>query len=232
MDRELADRTRSALLQPESADALALVARAAVDAALCDHAGVTELVDGSRFRTTGSTHALVGELDALQRESGEGPAIEAAYRADVLHSDDVAADPRWPVWGPAAARLGIGAVISVPIHAKNKALGALNLYNEGARDYTEHELQAAVLISVHASIAMAHFRDTEHLWKAIDARHRVGQAQGILMERFNLTGEAAFSVMRRVSQDSQVKLHLIADRVVRTRTLPRAADFKASQPSV
>lgn len=230
MDRDLADRTRRALLQRELGDALALVARAAVDAKLCDHAGVTEVVAAGQFRTTGSTDALVSEIDAVQFASREGPCIEAAYRDGVLHSADAAADPRWPVWGPAAGRRGIGGVISVHLYASDSGLGALNLYNEGARDYTDDDLQTAALIGAHASIALAHFRDTDHLWKAIDARHRIGQAQGILMERFDLTAEGAFSQMRTLSQQSQVKLHLIADQVVRTRTLPRVSDLRTPPP--
>ena len=229
MDRNLADRTRLALLQPDLADALALVARAAVEANLCDHAGVTEVVAGT-FRTTGSTDPLVDEVDAVQYESGEGPCVEAAYRDGVLHSYDVAADPRWPIWGPEAGRRGIGGVISVHLYTNDNGLGALNLYNEGPRRYTGDDLEAAALIGAHASIALAHFRDTEQLWKAVDARHRIGQAQGILMERFNLTAEAAFSLMRRLSQEGHVKLHLIADQVVRTRKLPTASDLHAAGP--
>ena len=230
MDRNLADRTRLALLQPELADALALVARAAVDASLCDHAGVTEVVDGGKFRTTGSTDALVSEIDALQYESGQGPCVEAAFHDGILHSGDVASDPRWPVWGPQAGRRGIGGVISVHLYTNDNGLGAMNLYSESPRDYSDDDLETASVIGAHASIALAHFRNTEHLWKAIDARHRIGQAQGILMERFNLTAESAFSLMRRLSQEGHVKLHLIADQVVRTRTLPKAADFQTPRP--
>lgn len=66
--------------------------------------------------------------------------------------------------------------------------------------------------------------------KAIDARHRIGRAQGILMERFNLSAETAFSLMRRLSQEGHVKLHLIADEVVRTRTLPKVSDLRMPPP--
>lgn len=233
MDRSLADRTRLALLQPELADALALVARAAVDAKLCDHAGVTEVMPDGTFHTTGSTDALVDEVDLLQYEARQGPCIEAAYHDGVLHSGDAATDGRWPIWGPQAGKRGIGGVISVHLYTNknDRGLGALNLYSERTREYSTDDLEAAGLIGAHASIALAHFRDTEHLWKAIDARHRIGQAQGILMERFNLTAEASFSVMRRLSQEGHVKLHLIADQVVRTRTLPKASDFFPHPPA-
>ena len=220
MERQLAERTRQALLKPDLDDALALVARVAVETGIWTYAGITEVLSDNAFRTYGATDPVVLQIDALQYEAHEGPCIQAAYNDGALHSADVAVDPRWPVWGPQAARLGIGGVVSVHLYSSDSDLGALNLYSTGVRDYADDDLETAGLIAAHASIALAHFRDTEHLWKAIDARHRIGQAQGILMERFNLTAEAAFGVMRRLSQEGHVKLHIIADQVVRTRTLP------------
>jgi hypothetical protein len=41
--------------------------------------------------------------------------------------------------------------------------------------------------------------------QAIDARKLVGQAMGILMERFDLDGDRAFEVLKRYSQDNNLK---------------------------
>lgn len=224
MDQDLADRSRLALQQRDWADALALLARAAVDAGLCSRAGVAEVVDKGTFRSIGSTDPMVDEVIELQCESGQGPCLDATTGCGVVHSIDASADERWPVWGPEAGRRGIGGVVSVHLSAADRSLGTLVLYHRCARTYSADDLTAARLIGAHASIALAHFHDTEHLWRAIDARHRIGQAQGILMERFNITTEAAFVLLRRLSQDGQVKLHLIADQVVRTRTLPTTFD--------
>ena len=76
------------------------------------------------------------------------------------------------------------------------------------------------MLARHAAVAMDTARDTEHLWKAIDARNLVGQAQGMLMERFGVDAEQAFAVLRRYSQDNNVKLHVVAQRLIDTRTLP------------
>lgn len=59
--------------------------------------------------------------------------------------------------------------------------------------------------------------------EAIDARHRIGQAQGMLMERFDIDDDAAFGVLRRYSQSENVKLFIVADTLVRTRKLPDPA---------
>ncbi len=220
LERELAERTRDALHEPELDTAVAVVCRAAVEAGLCSQAGVLQILRDRTMSTAGATDAVVQQLDELQQTLGEGPCIQAAFSDGTVQSDDVGTDQRWPRWGPAAARLGVGGVVSVHLYSGPDELGALNLYQFGSRSYSPEELEAANLIGAHASIALAHFRDTEHLWKAIDARHRIGQAQGILMERFNLTAEASFALLRRLSQEGHVKLHVVADQVVRTRCVP------------
>jgi AmiR/NasT family two-component response regulator len=48
----------------------------------------------------------------------------------------------------------------------------------------------------------------------------IGQAQGILMERYSLSPAEAFTVLKRVSQDSNTKIAAIAADLVRTRVTP------------
>jgi AmiR/NasT family two-component response regulator len=65
-----------------------------------------------------------------------------------------------------------------------------------------------------------------HLAKALDSRHLIGLAQGILMERFNLDTPRALAILRRYSQDHNVKLREVADQVVTTRGLPDDARWR------
>ncbi|HET7329086.1 MAG TPA: ANTAR domain-containing protein [Nocardioidaceae bacterium] len=56
----------------------------------------------------------------------------------------------------------------------------------------------------------------EQLKTAVASRALIGQAQGVLMERFGLTREQAFAVLRRCSQDTNTKLRTIAEELVGT----------------
>ncbi len=55
---------------------------------------------------------------------------------------------------------------------------------------------------------------------ALEGRKRIGQAQGILMERHSLTEDQAFAVLKRYSQDNNVKLRDLAVHLVETHHLP------------
>jgi AmiR/NasT family two-component response regulator len=57
-------------------------------------------------------------------------------------------------------------------------------------------------------------RKVEELHTALDTRHTIGLAQGLLMARYELTTEQAFEYLRRSSQEGNVKLRRLADRVV------------------
>lgn len=210
----LAEETRRAIAKRDLDTALPRVVELALASGLGDHGGVTQRFGIAEFETAAPTDQLVTEADRFQYDLIEGPCVEASYEDGAIVSLDVANDPRWPRWGPAARGLGIHSVLSISLYTSRNSMGAMNLYSSVARDYTKHELVLANLIGAHASVAIAHFRGAEHLWKAIDARHQVGMAQGILRHQYNLTIEQSLALLHRVSADRNIKLHVLAGQVV------------------
>lgn len=220
---ELLSRTRE--MPVNETDQLLSVATAAiVELGIADSVSILERVGDHEFTTRAPTDDRATAVDRLQREFHEGPCVEASYDEGVVCSNDIDADERWPRWGPAAVQEGISAVISVQLYVKDDTMGALNMFHATRQSFTTDDLEIARMVAVPISIELAHCRQDENLWKAIDARHRIGQAQGILMERFHIPGDAAFAVLRRLSQQGNTKLHLVADDIVRTGQLPPGAD--------
>ncbi|MTD14940.1 ANTAR domain-containing protein [Nakamurella sp. YIM 132087] len=220
---ELAERTRRALGAEED-DALLSLARAAVEAGLADLAAVGRRgIDGDGPTVVGATDPLAQAIGDLEHTATGGPVRSLIDSGDdLLTIGDVATAPAWPEWSAAAAATGIRQMTAVRLHADRGTLGALLLYRTTSVPWTGPELELAKLIGVHASIVLAHADGTAHLWRAIDARNRIGQAQGILMERFSLAADTAFEVLRRYSQTTGTKLQSIADDLVRTRKLPQS----------
>lgn len=187
-----------------------------------DYAGITLLKSGGRLDTVAPTDPLVEEADRLQYELGEGPCHDSALQGGTFVSQDLAADSRWPVWAPRVVSLGIGSALGAELASKNggRRLGSLNLYWEGARVITSDDVGFAHLLSRHAALALNASLTVEGLRVALDGRKRIGQAQGILMERHGLTEEQAFAVLRRNSQDHNIKLRDLAEQLVQDRRLP------------
>lgn len=214
-----ADIARLLEAEPDTQATLDQIAVLAQKAIVCDHAGISLLHGRKQVETAAASAEVIEKADALQYELGEGPCLQAIWSHDTFVVEDMATDERWPRWGPAAAELGLRSILAVRLFTNGQTHGALNLYASTPRRFDADDVAVAHIYATHASVALAAARQEENLRRAVDARHLVGQAQGILMERYDLDADRAFEVMRRYSQVSNTKLRTIAEQVVEGRTL-------------
>jgi len=172
--------------------------------------------------TLASISELASEADRLQYALNEGPCLSAADHSEWYRSGNVGNDDRWPTWGPAARRLGVGSLLSVPLTVRRESIGALNLYSDrlGAFD-DKDEIDLALLYAVHAASALVSARHVTQLETAVSSRHDIGIAQGILMNRYNVDQQPAWATLVRVSSQTNTKLRDVAAEVVRTGALPK-----------
>jgi GAF domain-containing protein len=201
----------------ETVDRVLAYALKAVD---CEYAGVIFVHGRSRVETAAATDPLIETLDKVQMECGEGPDIDVlADRYSVIVSDTYT-ERRWPTWAERVASHGIRSLLSVRMYTSASTIGTLNLYDSRPDRFNVDDQAVAHLLSRHAAVALASARTTENLWQAVDARKLVGQAQGILMERYQLTADQAFAVLMRYSQDNNLKLRAVAEGLIMSRRLP------------
>ncbi len=220
----LAEAAREVADNPEVQRALQAVVDLAMTSCNCTGASVTLVRADRGAETTATSDALVEEADDLQYAFDEGPCLRAAEQGGAYLISNTATDARWPMWGPAVAELGLHSVLSIHLFTDHRVLGALNLYYESLVDFSDDEVEVAKVVAAHASVALAKLRSERDLWRAIDSRHLIGQAQGMLMERFKLSPEKSFSVLRRYSQQHNLKLHEVAGSLVMTGRLPADSD--------
>lgn len=172
-------------------------------------------------RTLASSDPVSAQADALQYELGEGPCLEIADTGGWLRSGDVATDPRYPAWGPRAARLGVGSLLAVAVTERDEPLGALNLYCENVGGFGDRDVvDLALVYAVHATNALSSARRASTLQTAVSSRHVIGMAQGIAMERYNIDQHQSFELLRRLSSSTNVKLRDVASQIVETRAIP------------
>lgn len=207
-------------LDDESLDTTAeAVVALAMSTIGCEYAGLT--VFGKKdFRSLAPSDSLVEQADKLQHALRQGPCVQAAWDTDTYVANDLANDPRWPDFGAEVAALGFRSLLATRLAAGEHTLGALNLYSTRVRDFDDDDRDFARMFASHAAATLMTVRQRENLMTALDARTLIGQAQGILMERFGIDADRAFGVLRRYSQARNVKLRTVAEELVSQRSLP------------
>src|SRR5579875_1978153 len=215
---DLAQALGSARSMEQTADQVVEHARAALGA---DYGGITLVRPRRRLQTIAPSDELVVKADELQFDVQDGPSYDDSWHGSTLASHSLQHDHRWPRWAPVASGLGIAALLAAELtDIDTGLLGALNLYWNEPVTFSRDDLAYVSIFATHAAIALASSMQEMHLNTALDTRKLIGQAQGILMERHNLSVEQAFEVLRRYSQDHNLKLREVARQLVDTRQLP------------
>jgi GAF domain-containing protein len=179
-----------------------------------DFASITVKHPEGRLETVAPTSDILMGIDAAQYELREGPCYEAAV--DVAHrvSPDLEHDERYPNYGPVAVAAGIRAQAGIRLFdTPRQAQGALNLYSSECGSFAGDQALAE-LFSHQAATAIRYASEVSDLREAMLTRQLIGQAVGIIMERYELPDARAFAFLTRLSNERNVKLRLIAQELV------------------
>jgi GAF domain-containing protein len=187
------------------------------------HAGLITVAQGEMVprAVTGPPPEL---LDQLQQKLGDGPCLAAARTQSLVRVDDLEQDTRWPHFAAEARSLGVGSMVCVPLRADERLLGTVSLYATRARTFTGHDERVAGLFATLAAIALADAQRTDQLQAALVNRDVIGQAKGILMERYRVPADTAFALLSRASQNVNMKLPALARHLTETGELPGTRD--------
>src|SRR3954451_17196629 len=162
-----------------------------------------------------ATGDLVWDLDKLQYDLGEGPCVETLRDADVVVAPHLRHDQRWPRYVPQAVRAGLRSQLAVKLYLDDEGtLGGLNLYSTTSDDIDPEAEPLADLFAAHAAIALGHASERENLNQALHSRKVIGQAIGMIMERYQLDEDRAFAFLIRASSHGNIKLRDVAQAMV------------------
>lgn len=214
--RDLSDMAREMQAEPELSGVLKRIVTTAlfeVDAA--DHGGIS-IIEGAQVHTEAASDELVTRIDDLQYRLGEGPCLTVLRDQQTARSAELARDPRWPRFGPEAAELGVRSMLSVQLFVEDDNLGALNLYSDRVDAFDDDDESVAMLLASHAAVAMKGNRLTGNLRTALVSRDLIGQAKGILMERYKIGAAQAFDLLVLASQRTHRKVRDVAEHLAAT----------------
>jgi hypothetical protein len=143
----------------------------------------------------------------------EGGGLGEPGQAPTVRTSDLSRDDRYPAYGAVAVRAGVSAQLAVVLFETARSRGVLNLYAQrsGAFDDT------AVLTDLfahHSATALAYAVEYDDRETALTERRAVGQALGIVMERYELSEAAAFALLQRTAEHRAVGVRLVAEELV------------------
>lgn len=182
------------------------------------YAGLTMVSKKEGIRNVAATHPYVVALDDLQRRVQDGPCLTAAWENHTVRVDDLSVETRWPAYRAGALEMTpIRSIVSFQVFAGERATGALNFFAERGHAFTDDAVELGLIFATHTAIAWGMLRRDEQFRSALSSRDDIGQAKGMLMERFDIDAVRAFELLKRLSQESNTPLHEIAKRVTSTR---------------
>jgi GAF domain-containing protein len=163
------------------------------------------------------TDEVAERLDALQARLGQGPAVEVIHGPLTIVVPDLTHDQRWPRYVPQAVQLGVAAQLSARLQFDQTAtLGSLNLYATAEPVFDDEAESLAEVFAAQAAVAIGGASVVTNLTDAMESRKTIGQATGILMERFRIDEAHAFAYLRRESSHRNVKLRDVAEELTRS----------------
>lgn len=189
----------------------------------CDHASLLVRQD-SRYVTVGASDRIAQRIDDLERLSGDGPCVDAIEEETPQIEPDLTAPTQWP---KLAARLvaetPVRGAMGFRILVDRRKSGALNLFSDKSNAFDAESAGQAVLLASFASVAInavAHGEDVATLRRGLMSNREIGKAVGMLMMLNGLDEHEAFDVLRRYSQDLNIKIADVARKVIEHRGNP------------
>jgi GAF domain-containing protein len=188
-----------------------LAEHAAVEIPGAEYAGVTVTRNAKQIDTPATTHKWPLLLDEIQQRHGEGPCLTAAWEEKTIHVADLTTDERFPLYArDALAETPIRSVMAFQMWIAGEQMGALNVYAETAHAFGPQTREIGLIFAAHSSVAWNAARRDEQFKRALTSRDVIGQAKGMLMERYGVNAIQAFDLLRKLSQDSNTPLIQIA----------------------
>ncbi len=217
---QLSELARTLQQQTDPHDALVGIVRAAVQLIPgCDEGSISVVLNRRHVTSEAASGELPRVVDALQNETGQGPCLDAVYHQETVRVSDMAGEQRWPLFARRALAAGAAGMLSFQLYVEGDNLGALNLYSQRPGAFDDESEHVGLLFAAHAAVAYAAVCTQAGLARSVETRQLIGQAQGILIERYKITPDEAFALLIRASQDSNRKLREIAERLVHSGVL-------------
>ncbi len=201
---------------------LTLLSDGCVEALDVDAAGIMLAAPNGELRVIASSSETMRSLELFEQQTAQGPCPDCYRTGTPIVSVDLAdTATRWPRFAPEALAAGYRSVYALPMHLRDKTLGALNLFRTSEYVMPAPDVRAAQALADVATIAILQHRDTvaanvigEQLQHALHSRLTIEQAKGMLAERTGISIDEAFDQLRRDARNNNRRLVDVAHALI------------------
>jgi transcriptional regulator with GAF, ATPase, and Fis domain len=189
----------------------------------CDHASLLVRRDG-RYVTVGASDGIAQRIDDMERIAGDGPCVDAIEEETPQIETDLTTPNQWPnLAAKIVAETPVRGAMGFRILVDKRKTGALNLFSDRAGVFNTESAGQAVVLASFASVAInsvAQGEDVSTLRRGLLSNREIGKAVGMLMMLHGVDEQEAFNILRRYSQDLNIKLADVARNVIDSRGKP------------
>jgi GAF domain-containing protein len=189
----------------------------------CDAAGISLVIDGEPTSVAVSDRLAV-EIDLVQYRTGEGPCLAAMNDSAVVRIDVLERDSRFVRFAPGALDQDIHSVLSTPLSANGRSVGALNMYSRAVDAFAADSEEAVRPMAQYAAEVIstsplyAYSLDmVEGLVETMESQAVIAQATGVIMAGEHTTSDEALGRLRDLALRSGASMRTVAERVLEER---------------
>lgn len=181
-------------------------------------ASITVATREGEVKSVAATDSVADKIDDIQRRTKQGPCLEAAWEQHTMRIRNIETEQRWPVFCQETQQnTDIRSSLAFQLFRNRDAMGALNFYSDVADAFDDDAVELGLILATHTAVAWNLLMRDEQFRSALASRDLIGQAKGILMERFGVDAAGAFGLLRRLSQESNTPLVDLAEQVIESR---------------
>jgi transcriptional regulator with GAF, ATPase, and Fis domain len=211
--RELSELARELQAENDPQQVMQRVVDAAVEEIPGATVAAITLLQRGQFSSPVHSDELAVRIGEIEVRNGEGPCVDTSRQELTVRSDDLRSEQRWPRFAAEVVELGVLSAISFQLFVEADSMGALDVYSDTAHAFDDDAENIGLLLASHAAIAMSAIREVTNLHTAMDTRDLIGQAKGILMERYKVSAARAFDLLLLSSHNTNTKLRDVAENL-------------------
>ena len=172
------------------------------------------LIGNGHLRSIAATSESIALLDGAQQAAGQGPCLDAVRTQKPIRCSDLRTDVRWPQFARAATTAGVHRVLSCPLDMPGGSGATLTVFGSQPGAFGSGSATIATMLASHAALALLTAEHERQFRAALATRDIIGQAKGMLMERFGVDSARAFALLKQMSQETNTPVRQLAARLV------------------